>query len=287
MENVRHPDIERSSSVGSGDGSRMFALANREQGKPATMSSREIAELVEKRHDNVKRTIDSLVSRCAIGIPQIEKYSDSLGRSAKEYRIGKRDSYVIVAQLSPEFTARLVDRWQQLEDHAAANHTVIPKTYSEALRLAADLADQNGLLSATLAAQKPKVEALDRIATADGALNLTAAAKALQIQPIKFCESLRKMGWIYRRPGGKSNLGYQNKVQAGWLTHKVRSIALPDGSERIVEQVLVTPRGLTKLAVLLGQREPICNTSAANQKDLIAIGEFELTKAAKVSEDLQ
>ncbi len=28
---------------------------------------------------------------------------------------GKRDSIVVVAQLSPEFTARLVDRWQELE----------------------------------------------------------------------------------------------------------------------------------------------------------------------------
>lgn len=27
------------------------------------------------------------------------------------YLVGKRDSYVIVARLSPEFTGRLVDRW--------------------------------------------------------------------------------------------------------------------------------------------------------------------------------
>jgi hypothetical protein len=37
----------------------------------------------------------------------------------KHYRFtgeqGKRDSIVVVAQLSPEFTARLVDRWQELE----------------------------------------------------------------------------------------------------------------------------------------------------------------------------
>ena len=32
----------------------------------------------------------------------------------KLYHVGKRDSYIIVAQLSPEFTARIVDRWQAL-----------------------------------------------------------------------------------------------------------------------------------------------------------------------------
>lgn len=41
------------------------------------------------------------------------------GRPAVEYVFsgeqGKRDSIIVVAQLSPEFTARLVDRWQELE----------------------------------------------------------------------------------------------------------------------------------------------------------------------------
>jgi phage regulator Rha-like protein len=88
-----------------------------------TMSSREIAELVELRHDNVKRTINTLVERGVIVRPQIEDEpsTDSLGRTrvTSVYLVGQRDSYVIVAQLSPEFTARLVDRWQELEAQAA------------------------------------------------------------------------------------------------------------------------------------------------------------------------
>lgn len=82
---------------------------------PITMSSREIAELLEARHDSVKRTIERLAERGVIGLPPTVEYLDTLGRKATEYQIGKRDSYVIVAQLSPEFTARLVDRWQELE----------------------------------------------------------------------------------------------------------------------------------------------------------------------------
>lgn len=217
-----------------------------------TMSSREIAELVERRHDNVKRSIETLAKRGAIAFPQSEEKATE-GRPVVEYLVGKRDSYVIVAQLSPAFTARLVDRWQALEARATAPQFAIPQTLPEALRLAADLADQNSQLSATVADQAPKVEALDRIAAAEGALSLMAAAKSLQVRPIKFCESLRQMGWIYRRTGGKSNLGYQDKVQAGWLTHKVCRLERPDGSEKVVEQVLVTPKGLTKLATLLVQ----------------------------------
>jgi phage regulator Rha-like protein len=84
-----------------------------------TMSSREIATLVEARHDNVKRAVERLAERGVIALPPMEdeRVVDSLGRPRTEsvYRIGKRDSYVLVAQLSPEFTGRLVDRWQELE----------------------------------------------------------------------------------------------------------------------------------------------------------------------------
>lgn len=76
-----------------------------------TMSSREMADLTEKRHDNVKRTIDALAEKGVISQPQIEDGEKSAnGVVEKLYRIGKRDSFIIVAQLSPEFTARTVER---------------------------------------------------------------------------------------------------------------------------------------------------------------------------------
>ncbi|MBX7274594.1 Rha family transcriptional regulator [Pseudomonas sp. ERGC3:05] len=87
------------------------------------MSSREIAELVESRHDSVKRTIERLAERKVIGSPPMVEYLDGLGRPATEYLFsgekGKRDSLVVVAQLSPEFTGALVDRWQKLEAQQA------------------------------------------------------------------------------------------------------------------------------------------------------------------------
>lgn len=83
-----------------------------------TMTSREIADLVDSRHDSVKRAIERLVEKRVItSPPMVEKPTD--GRPVVEYVFsgeqGKRDSIVVVAQLSPEFTARLVDRWQELE----------------------------------------------------------------------------------------------------------------------------------------------------------------------------
>lgn len=125
-------------------------------GGPVTMSSREIAELVEKRHDNVKRTIETLVERGVIARPQIEDVQEAGGNSrvyiTQEYRVGKRDSYVIVAQLSPEFTARLVDRWQELEN--AARFAGLPD-FTNPIAAARAWADQ---VEAREAAERTKAE---------------------------------------------------------------------------------------------------------------------------------
>ena len=94
-----------------------------------TMSSREIAALVESRHDSVKRTIERLAQIGAIGFPPLVENPATVrgGRPGTEYVFsgdkGKRDSIVIVAQLSPAFTARLVDRWQELEQQIQAPAT--------------------------------------------------------------------------------------------------------------------------------------------------------------------
>lgn len=90
-----------------------------------TMTSQEIADLVDSRHDSVKRAIERLAepketSRApVIQLPPLVEVRNRLGQMVGNYVFtgeqGKRDSIVVVAQLSPEFTARLVDRWQELE----------------------------------------------------------------------------------------------------------------------------------------------------------------------------
>ena len=91
--------------------------------KPS-MTSIEIAELVGSRPDNVKRTIERLSKSGVIPLPPMEvsENINNLGFKVKnshyvfEGEQGKRDSIIVVAQLSPEFTARLVDRWRELEE---------------------------------------------------------------------------------------------------------------------------------------------------------------------------
>jgi len=87
-----------------------------------TMTSQEIAKLVGSRHDKVKQSIDRLVDRGVISKPPVgDGKRSGNGVVVQEYHLCKRDSYVVVAQLSPEFTAALVDRWEELENKASAD----------------------------------------------------------------------------------------------------------------------------------------------------------------------
>jgi phage regulator Rha-like protein len=218
-----------------------------------TMSSREIAELTGKRHDNVMRTIETLKASGVIGLPHFEEVPNPGPgpQVIKQYQIGKRDSFVVVAQLSPEFTAALVDRWQELEQSAAA--PAIPQSLPEALRLAADLAEQNNLLRLVVTDQAPKVEALARIADARGSMCLTDAAKHLGVQRKVLIAWLPENRWVYRREGSTRLVAYQPREAAGLLEHKVTVIGLEDdGAQRLAGQVRLTPKGLAKLAQLVG-----------------------------------
>lgn len=129
-----------------------------EQKSIVTMSSREIAELVESRHDHVKRSIERLAAKGVIQLPPMEEVKNHLGQMVAEYHLIKRDTYVVVAQLCPEFTARLVDRWQELENQQSP---LIPQTLPEALRLAADLAEQNQALQLESKQKSEQIESME------------------------------------------------------------------------------------------------------------------------------
>lgn len=219
-------------------------------GETVSITSREIAELVDSRHDDVKRSIDRLVAQGVIESPPTAEIPTAT-RPAVVYVFsgeqGKRDSIVVVAQLSPAFTARLVDRWQELEAKVGQQQVQIPQSLPEALRLAADLAEKKAALEATVAAQAPKVETHDRIAAAEGSLCMRDAAKVLQMRPIDLRNWLIVNRWIYGRPGHSGWLAYQDRIQQGVMCHKVSTVQREDGTEKVVEQPRITPKGLTRI----------------------------------------
>lgn len=163
-----------------------------------TMSSREIADLVESRHDSVKRTIERLQDKGLIQLTPMVEVKNHLGQAVAEYQLIKRDTYVVVAQLSPEFTARLVDRWQELENKQMPQ---IPQTLSEALRLAADQAEQIERQNLLLEQQRPKVEFVQRYVEAGTTKSLRETAKILRVPERAMIDCLVGDGLLFRQSG--------------------------------------------------------------------------------------
>lgn len=93
----------------------------------AQMTSIEIAKMLGCEHRNLKRSIERLMESGVIQLSPLEKVKDiqSLSPNNKidvyifKGEQGKRDSYIVVAQNNPVFMASIVDRWIELEKHAA------------------------------------------------------------------------------------------------------------------------------------------------------------------------
>ncbi|AOT26637.1 phage antirepressor KilAC domain-containing protein [Vibrio anguillarum] len=212
----------------------MFELSTQK----ITMSSREIAELTQSRHDNVKRSMERMLSNCVISFTPMEEPTIGGGKPTTVYHVNKRDSYIVVAQLSPEFTAALVDRWQELE---SANQFRIPQTLPEALQLAADLAKQNEEVTKQLAIAAPKVEFAEAIASTKRGVLLGQFAKVIGLGPVTIFKILRELR-ILISEGKSFNLPYQNYIDSGYFTVTQRPFVAGDET-RISNTTVITGKG--------------------------------------------
>lgn len=99
---------------------------------------------------------------------------------------------------------------------------------------------------------QPKADALDLLTKADGSVCITDAAKLLQVtRPKDLFSLLQRERWIYRRTGSTTYVGYQDKIQQSLIEHKVTEITRSDGSQKVTQQVRITPKGLAKIGQLL------------------------------------
>ena len=239
-----------------------------------TMSSREIAELTNKRHDHICRDIRAILVALLGGQDADYIRNPNLGYltnqhvscnqydfnnpNAWEYHISRRYTEILITGYDIKRRTAVIDRLYELEEANKQPQVRIPTNKELALMVIKAeeenerLSIENKTLGSQVEEMKPTVAAFDRIATkTEGSMCVTDTAKHLQVQPKKFFQELHAMGWIYKRTGSHHWLGYQDKVKQGLLEHKITTVSRSDGSEKIVEQVLVTPKGLAKLSQML------------------------------------
>ena len=157
-----------------------------------TMSSREIAELTHKEHKNVLRVIRDLIEQNLVA--QIEPLKfEYRNQWFDYYELNKRDTFVVVARLSPEFTAAVVDRWQELENQQKPT-ALIPQSFSEALMLAAQL-------QAEKERNAPKVAFVDHYVEVGTSKSFRETAKILKMPERALVNRLLEDKYLYRQSG--------------------------------------------------------------------------------------
>lgn len=230
------PSLSILSGVGGSLGEIMENAMQLTIGKQQTMSTREIAQLIEKLHSNIKISAERLAERGVIALQETPYIDPQNRQTYTEYLLTKRDSLILVAQNCPEFTARIVDRWQELEAQQAF---VLPKTLPEALRLAADLAEKNELQALRLEQQRPAVEFVERYVEARSSKAISDVAKIIGAKPKAFFEWLHAEGVIFKRGGS-------------WLPYSTYEhhfeVKTGEASGHAFTQSRFTPRGIEWVA---------------------------------------
>lgn len=216
---------------------------------PLTMSSRDIAELTGKDHFHVMRDLRAMHGQLGTMFggsihPWIHPQN---GQTYDEYLLDKDTSLTLLLGYDPVARMKVVKRWQELEAQAAP---AVPQTMAQALRLAADQAEQLDAQREQLALAAPKVEYVDRYVAANGSMGFRQVAKLLQANEHEFRTWLQDAKIMYRL--GNEWTAYQNHIEAGRFV--VRA-GVATANEHAFNTTKFTPKGVEWVAGLWGKHK--------------------------------
>jgi len=124
----------------------------------------------------------------------------------------------------------------------------IPQTYSEALRLAADLSEDNEKLKEQNAIMAPKADFFDAVADSKDAIDIGSAAKVLD------CGMGRTRLFAFLRDSKilmNNNIPYQEFIDRGYFRVVEQKYSKPDGTNCVNTKTLVYQKGLNYIRKLV------------------------------------
>lgn len=221
-------------------------------GAPLTMSSREIADLVEARHNDVIATIERQFAK---GVLRESRKTLRLhqppggGRPTDVYDLTKRDSLVVASGYDDELRAKIIDRWMELEQtHTASVRFLVPRSLPEALRLAADQAERLEAQKAQIAALAPKADFHDKVTEAVNCQTIEEVAKVLGSGQNRLFAWLRDQRIL--KPG---NMPYQRFIDEGHFRIVERQYNDRRGESHTYTRTLVTGKGFAYIQKRFGE----------------------------------
>jgi Rha family phage regulatory protein len=236
-------------------------------------SSLEVAERFDKRHDNVLRTIDTLISKDKNARLRFEvtEYADKNGDMRRCMLMDKATFCVLASklpgELALEWSIKYVQAFDAMEA-ALTTHVPQPLTRAQLARNWADAeeraeyeakrADHNKAVAIAKTAQLAQTEsAITLITASEKSITMTEAAKPLGMKPHAFVAWMLANKWIYQSSGGY--VANQIRINDGCLEQKFFDRNVNDYIDEYHParrpQVMVKVKGMAKLAKIFATIE--------------------------------
>lgn len=208
------------------------------------MSSREIGVLTQKQHHHVKRDIENMLSELQEDVSKFGCiYQDSMNRDQVEYMLDRELTETLLTGYSAILRRKVIARWRELEAGApSASSFLIPQTFADALRLAADQQETIQNQAEQLAIAAPAVEFVGKyVESTSGAKGFREVCKVLKAKEPEFRDFLQDSKIMYRLGGAWT--AYQNHIDAGRFEVKTGT-----ANDHAYSQAKFTPKGIEWVA---------------------------------------
>jgi len=206
-----------------------------------TMSSIQISELTNKNHSDVKKDIRRILEECEIDMRKFSHVSKNhQNQSVEVYNLPERECMLVVAGYSSKYRLAIIDEWRMLRDELEINPRV-PKTFREALLLAAEQQETIEKQALQIEVMKPKEHFFDQVTGSASCFDMADVAKVcnLGVGRNTLFQFLRKHK-ILR----ENNTPYQQYVDNGYFRVIESKYNKPDGSVHISLKTVVYQKGI-------------------------------------------
>lgn len=227
------------------------------------MTSLQIAEATGKRHANVIRDIDNILSQLSDNqvkltselnqngyLIQQSSYKDPLGRGKRMYSLNKKASLLLASGYDVVLRSKIIDRWEELETKARFGGFDIPQSFSQALLLASQLQEKVENQEKEIEEQKRLIEYQtplanlgDAIEKYDDDISISEMAKILnqngyETGDHRFRVRLKEDGYMQR-----NGLPTQRAMEMGVLAIVKIPYEKPNGGKSVYTKTMVTNYG--------------------------------------------
>ncbi|MGV5490255.1 Rha family transcriptional regulator [Pseudomonas sp. XP2] len=216
------------------------------------MSSREIAELVEARHNDVVATIERLFAKNLLRSSRKSRREATGGRPVDVYDLIERDTHLVVAGYSDEHRAKVIDRWQELEGQVAValpdftNPAAAARAWADQVEQKEAAEQARVLLTVEVQAQATKIEHLENLFK-EG-MTATQFCKGLNgVNVMQIGHYLEGRSWLFNESKSGTRWRVGSYARDKYMTEHQHEVA-PHGKDPFIS---FTPVLLRKGAVRL------------------------------------